>query len=329
MRWDHLLIRLPRNSKEDYPERTGIRVRTERYCHRSVRRLAPRNPAPPASPPLRGFGGEGGSRRLNRMEDSVKLTDTQLVLLSAASQRDDRALERPSKLTGGAAGKVITKLLTEGLIEEIQSRGSLPVWRRDEDGPRSLRITKKGLKCIRVEDEPVEEATGEAAKKPPARSASRRKPPKASASSRTRKGDKPPRILALPGRLRLISRSSLGALPASRISIQNFNADLFVRTPRHAAMTARRRFKRHIDIKIVWNLSRCIYRKARALFGLVHDNAFLHLLSLGPRKPPATAHSRTRIDTFILRFRNGLGVGHRYIPMPCRRDRVPTTAPND
>ncbi len=55
----------------------------------------------------------------------MKLTDTQLVLLSAASQRDDRALERPSNLTGGAAGKVVAKLLTEGLIEEIQSRGSL------------------------------------------------------------------------------------------------------------------------------------------------------------------------------------------------------------
>jgi hypothetical protein len=54
------------------------------------------------------------------MEDSVKLTDTQLVLLSAAvSQRDDRALERPSNLVGGAAGKVVAKLLTEGLIEEI------------------------------------------------------------------------------------------------------------------------------------------------------------------------------------------------------------------
>jgi hypothetical protein len=74
----------------------------------------------------------------NRIEDSVKLTDTQLVLLSAASRRDDRALERPSNLVGGAAGKVVAKLLTEGLIEEIQSRGSLPVWRRD-DGARTLR----------------------------------------------------------------------------------------------------------------------------------------------------------------------------------------------
>jgi hypothetical protein len=45
------------------------------------------------------------------MEDPVKLTDTQLVLLSAASQRDDRALKRPSNLVGGAAGKVVAKLL--------------------------------------------------------------------------------------------------------------------------------------------------------------------------------------------------------------------------
>jgi hypothetical protein len=132
----------------------------------------------------------------NRMEDSVKLTDIQLVLLSAASQRDDRALERPSKLTGAAAGKVVGKLLTEGLVEEIQSRGALPIWRRDEDGPRSLRITKKGLKSIRVEDGPIEEATGEAAKKPPAPSASRRKPTKTPASPRTRAGDKPARSRA-------------------------------------------------------------------------------------------------------------------------------------
>jgi hypothetical protein len=59
------------------------------------------------------------------MEDSVKLTDTQRRLLAAASQRDDRTLGRPSNLTGGAAGKVVAKLLAEGLVEEIQSRGSL------------------------------------------------------------------------------------------------------------------------------------------------------------------------------------------------------------
>jgi len=68
----------------------------------------------------------------------VKLTDTQLLLLSAASQRDDRALEPSPKLTGGAAGKVVAKLLTEGLVEEVRARGSLPVWRRDDEGPRAL-----------------------------------------------------------------------------------------------------------------------------------------------------------------------------------------------
>src|SRR5262249_12592752 len=99
------------------------------------------------------------------MEDSVKLTDTQARLLAAASHRDDRALERPSNLTGGAAGKVVAKLLAEGLVEEIQSRGSLPVWRRDGDDAHTLRITKRGLRAIRVDDEAA--AADELPKKPP------------------------------------------------------------------------------------------------------------------------------------------------------------------
>jgi hypothetical protein len=87
------------------------------------------------------------------MEDSVKLTDTQRRLLAAASQRDDRALERPSNLPGGAAGEVAAKLLAEGLVEEIQSRDSSPVWRRHGDNALTLRITKRGLRAIRVDDE--------------------------------------------------------------------------------------------------------------------------------------------------------------------------------
>jgi hypothetical protein len=129
----------------------------------------------------------------NRMEDSVKLTDTQLVLLSAASQRDDRTLERPSSLTGGAAGKVAAKLLTEGLVEEVQSRGSLPIWRRDEDGPRSLQITKKGLQAIQVEDEAS--GSAELAKKPPAPSANRRRSAKAASPQKSGKNE-PPRTCA-------------------------------------------------------------------------------------------------------------------------------------
>jgi hypothetical protein len=109
------------------------------------------------------------------MEGPVKLTDTQLLLLSAASQRDDRALEPPPKLTGGAAGKVVAKLLTEGLVEKVRARGSLPVWRRDEDGPHTLRITKKGLQAIRVEDGPTDAVAGEPMEKPTAQRADKRK----------------------------------------------------------------------------------------------------------------------------------------------------------
>jgi hypothetical protein len=83
----------------------------------------------------------------------MKLTDSQLVILSAASQREDCAIELAPNLKGGAAHKVVGKLLSEGLIEEIQARGSLPVWRRDDDkGPLALRITRRGLAAIGVDD---------------------------------------------------------------------------------------------------------------------------------------------------------------------------------
>jgi hypothetical protein len=83
----------------------------------------------------------------------MKLTDTQLVLLSAASQREDRAIELPANLKGGAAHKVVGKLLADGLVEEIRASGDLPVWRRDDtEGPFALLITKRGLSAIQVED---------------------------------------------------------------------------------------------------------------------------------------------------------------------------------
>jgi len=47
----------------------------------------------------------------------MKLTDTQLVLLSAAAQRQDGGVELAPTLKGGAAHRVVGKLLTEGLVE--------------------------------------------------------------------------------------------------------------------------------------------------------------------------------------------------------------------
>jgi hypothetical protein len=131
------------------------------------------------------------------MEDSVKLTDTQLRLLAAASQRDDHALERPSNLTGAAAGKVTAKLLAEGLVEEIQSRGSSPVWRRDGDVPHTLRITKRGLQAIRVDDQVIAAADDELPKKPPVRSAKSRKSAQASSHPIMRAGSKQANVIAM------------------------------------------------------------------------------------------------------------------------------------
>jgi hypothetical protein len=83
----------------------------------------------------------------------TKLTDTQLIILSAASQRDDHGVELPASLKGGAAHKVVAKLLTEDLVEEVRAGGMLPVWRRDDaEGSFALRITRRGLKAIQVDD---------------------------------------------------------------------------------------------------------------------------------------------------------------------------------
>jgi hypothetical protein len=84
----------------------------------------------------------------------MKLTDTQLVLLSAASQRQDGAVEIGSKLKGGVADKVIGRLLTHHPIEEILAEGGLPVSRRDDEkGALALRITAQGLLGTVAEDE--------------------------------------------------------------------------------------------------------------------------------------------------------------------------------
>ena len=86
----------------------------------------------------------------------ARLTDTQLVILSAASQREDRGVEPLANVQGKAAGKVVAKLVRAGLLEEIKASGSLPVWRRDdESGAVALRITSAGLAVIDAADKAI------------------------------------------------------------------------------------------------------------------------------------------------------------------------------
>jgi Protein of unknown function (DUF3489) len=85
-----------------------------------------------------------------------RFTDTQLIILSAASQRDDRGVELPANVKVEAARKAVDKLIRAGLLEEVRAAGSLPVWRRDDEtGLMALRITSQGLAAIDVDHEAV------------------------------------------------------------------------------------------------------------------------------------------------------------------------------
>ena len=83
----------------------------------------------------------------------MKLSDTQLLILSSASQRTDHAALLPANLKGNAAKKVVDRLLKEKLLQELLTKDDMPAWRRGDDNrPYSLQITKAGLKAIEVEE---------------------------------------------------------------------------------------------------------------------------------------------------------------------------------
>lgn len=85
-----------------------------------------------------------------------KFTDTQLIILSNASQRDDGAvfpLPEATKLSGGALQKSLNGLLTKGFIEEIDGN---PDWQgRDIDEPKILRINEDGLAALGIAERPA------------------------------------------------------------------------------------------------------------------------------------------------------------------------------
>ena len=89
---------------------------------------------------------------------SVKLSDTQLVLLGAAAQRKDLFLVAPPTLKGAIARKVVSKLISLGFVKEVN-----PIWRRDEKSGASyaLKLTAAGAKAIAVDDAAEPEDAGE------------------------------------------------------------------------------------------------------------------------------------------------------------------------
>jgi hypothetical protein len=82
----------------------------------------------------------------------TRLSDTQLVILSAAAQRDDLSvLPLPDSLTlkGGALNKVMDSLRNRGLIRVLGGEG----------GPERVVITSEGMAAIGVEADDDEAPT--------------------------------------------------------------------------------------------------------------------------------------------------------------------------
>ncbi len=84
-----------------------------------------------------------------------KLTDTQLVILSAAARRQDGAvlpLPRSLKVNKAAATTLLMRLLKKGLIAERPAAADEAHWRETRGGERTaLTITDAGLEAIGVD----------------------------------------------------------------------------------------------------------------------------------------------------------------------------------
>src|SRR4051812_5268491 len=98
--------------------------------------------------------------------NTPKLSDTQLVILSSASQRDHGLASAPERMKAAVAKAAIMKLLGLGFLKEVRVKRDQPAWRTDEDEkPIGLKITKAGSAAIGVEaDGAAEEAPAPAGK---------------------------------------------------------------------------------------------------------------------------------------------------------------------
>ncbi|MET4102803.1 hypothetical protein ACSSV6_003507 [Roseovarius sp. MBR-38] len=84
-----------------------------------------------------------------------KLTDTQTIILSRAATRPGNlAMPLPVGLHGAAAKMAVTRMITNGWIEEVDadSRKGEPLWRETGDGHgTTLTATEAGLEAIGIE----------------------------------------------------------------------------------------------------------------------------------------------------------------------------------
>ena len=83
----------------------------------------------------------------------LRLSDSQLVVLTAACQRADRCVfPVTAKLKGNAAGNVLKSLLKKDLIKEVRAKNDDTVWRHDEQrGRMTLVATKAAFAALGID----------------------------------------------------------------------------------------------------------------------------------------------------------------------------------
>jgi hypothetical protein len=95
----------------------------------------------------------------------TKLTDTQLIVLSAAAQQHGGAalpLPKSVKLRGSAVNHVLQSLLKRGLLDEQPASHDAAPWRESKDGQRlTLVISDAGRQAIRIDtDQATKQPSG-------------------------------------------------------------------------------------------------------------------------------------------------------------------------
>ena len=83
-----------------------------------------------------------------------RLSDSQLVVLTAACQRPDRCVfPVTAKLKGNAAGNVLKSLLHKGLIKEVRAKRDDTVWRHDKKRGRvTLNVTRDAFAALGIDE---------------------------------------------------------------------------------------------------------------------------------------------------------------------------------
>jgi hypothetical protein len=138
-----------------------------------------------------------------------RLSDSQLVVLTAACQREDRCVfPVTAKLKGNAAGNVLKSLLKKDLIKEVRAKLDDTVWRHDEErGRMTLVATKAAFAALGIDvRHAAEDAEAETAAPVPAKVEAkpdaRPKTPKSKEPKEPRKHSKQAQLIAMLRRIK-------------------------------------------------------------------------------------------------------------------------------